>query len=136
MLGIPPPPPPPPPPPGSSSSASTAPPTIIPPVPQAPLRKTMQHQPQMKLKNLQWQKLDAKNVDKTIWSAKSNSNKNDGDTDLEEKLYQSGVFQNIDTMFAAKTNTSFDRKLKAMTNEKKDAVKFLSGNKSRSISKC
>ncbi|CAO3592005.1 unnamed protein product [Absidia cylindrospora] len=126
-----PPPPPPPPPPGSLATAPAQPQIIIPPVPLAPLRKTMQHQPQLKLKNLQWQKLDVKNVEKTIWST---NNEDDGESDeLEEKLYQSGVFQNIDTMFAAKTNTSFDRKLKAMANEKKDAVKFLSGNKSRSI---
>ncbi|ORZ06045.1 hypothetical protein BCR42DRAFT_427576 [Absidia repens] len=126
-----PPPPPPPPPPGSSGTVPAQPHIIIPPVPLAPLRKTMQHQPQLKLKNLQWQKLDVKNVEKTIWST---NNKDDGESDeLEEKLYQSGVFQNIDIMFAAKTNNSFDRKLKAMANEKKDAVKFLSGNKSRSI---
>ncbi|ORZ19880.1 hypothetical protein BCR42DRAFT_410715, partial [Absidia repens] len=39
----------------------------------------------------------------------------------------------IDTMFPAKSNTTFDRKLKAITDEKMDVVKFLSGNKSRGL---
>lgn len=72
-----------------------------------------------------------KNVEQTIWSNGDSANKDD----LETKMFNAGVFQSIDTMFPAKTNTAFDRKLKAVAGEKKDAVKFLSGNKSRSLSK-
>ncbi|CAO3596819.1 unnamed protein product [Absidia cylindrospora] len=90
--------------------------------------KKMQHQSMIKLKNFQWQKLNSKSMEKTIWSLEDGN-----DADLEIKLSQAGVFRSIDTMFPAKPNTTFDRKLKALGDEKMDVVKFLSGNKSRGL---
>ncbi|CAO3642143.1 unnamed protein product [Cunninghamella blakesleeana] len=140
------PPPPPPPPPSSSSvtisSTSTSTSSIstlnssnnnannssIPPIPKPAPRKTLQNQPQLKLKNIQWQKLDLRHLEKTVWSLDKMDESN-----LESKLSQLGIFNEIDSMFAAKTNTLFQGKLKATSEEKKDTITFLSRNKSRNI---
>ncbi|KAI8067755.1 hypothetical protein BC940DRAFT_300394 [Gongronella butleri] len=118
-----PPPPPPPPPPGTNGKPST-PASVIPIASTSAPRKTLQVQPNIKLKNLQWQKLDHKHVDKTVWSTVD---------DLEAKLTQTGLFERIDTMFPAKTNTAFDKKLRAKADDKKNVVKFLVKNKSHNI---
>ncbi|ORX46807.1 actin-binding FH2 [Hesseltinella vesiculosa] len=102
--------------------------TILPMASASTPRKTLHVQPQVKLKNLQWQKLDHKTVDKTVWSA--------GGVDeqkLESKLSQIGIFDRIDTMFTAKSNTAFDKKLRAKAEEKKNVVKFLVKNKSHNL---
>lgn len=116
-------PPPPPPPPGGKG-------VNLPPVPMGPLRKELRHYPQVKLKNLQWQKLDARSVDNTIWKLEDVD-----ENGLEDDLDKHGVFEKIETLFPAKVNNFFEKRLKAKIDEKKDAVKFLSREKSRNISK-
>ncbi|KAI8143924.1 hypothetical protein BJV82DRAFT_609883 [Fennellomyces sp. T-0311] len=115
-------PPPPPPPPGTKAAED-----IIPPVPSGPKRKELHHYPQIKLKNLQWQKLEAHSVEKTVWAL-------DGidESEFEDVLHRTGELDKIDTIFAAKVNTLFDRKMKKME-ERRDAVKFLHKEKSRSL---
>lgn len=103
---------------------------MLPPVPRGPLRKELRHYPQVKLKNLQWQKLDARGVEETIWKLEDVD-----ENELEDDLDKHGVFEKIETLFPAKVNTFFEKKLKAKVEEKKDAVKFLSKEKSRNISK-
>lgn len=95
-----------------------------------PLRKELRHYPQVKLKNLQWQKLDARSVDNTIWKLEDVD-----ENELEDDLDKHGVFEKIETLFPAKVNNFFEKRLKAKVDEKKDAVKFLSKEKSRNISK-
>lgn len=95
-----------------------------------PLRKELRHYPQVKLKNLQWQKLDARSVDNTIWKLEDVD-----ENELEDDLDKHGVFEKIETLFPAKVNNFFEKRLKAKIDEKKDAVKFLSKEKSRNISK-
>ncbi|KAG0177062.1 hypothetical protein DFQ29_005302 [Apophysomyces sp. BC1021] len=114
-------PPPPPPPPGARGPSA-------PPIPTGPLRKQLRHYPQVKLKNLQWQKLDARGAEKTIWIL------HDVDEDqLEDRLDETGVFTKIEDLFPAKINTFFERRLKSKIEEKKDAIKFLNKEKSRNI---
>lgn len=79
---------------------------------------------------MQWQKLDARGVDKTIWKLEDID-----ENEIEDDLDKHGVFEKIETLFPAKINTFFEKKLKAKVAEKKDAVKFLSKEKSRNISK-
>jgi hypothetical protein len=90
----------------------------------------LRHYPEIKLKNLQWQKLDARSVDKTIWVSKSV----DEDA-LEDAMDENGVFVKIQDLFPAKVNTFFERRLAKKSEEKKDAVRFLGKEKGRSISK-
>lgn len=84
----------------------------------------------MQLKNLQWQKLDARGVEKTIWKLEDVN-----ENELEDNLDKHGVFEKIESLFPAKINTFFDKKNKSKIAEKKDAVKFLAKEKSRNISK-
>jgi hypothetical protein len=102
----------------------------LPPVPLGPPRKELRHYPQVKLKNLQWQKLDARSVDKTIWELEDVD-----ENELEDDLDKHGVFVKIETLFPAKVNNFFEKKLKAKIDEKKDAVTFLNKEKARNISK-
>lgn len=95
-----------------------------------PLRKELRHYPNTKLKNLQWQKLDARGVDKTIWVLDTVD-----ENGLEDALDEAGVFSKLEDLFPAKVNLFFEKKLKAKIEERKDAVKFLSKEKSRNISK-
>jgi hypothetical protein len=88
----------------------------------------MRHQPHTKLKNLQWQKLDLKSTNKTIWSL-------DDICDLETQLSKAGVFETLDALFAARTNVVFERKLMAKTSETKGAIKFLSESKRQGLGK-
>jgi hypothetical protein len=101
----------------------------LPPVPLGPLRKELRHYPQVKLKNLQWQKLDARSVDNTIWKLE-----NVNESELEDDLDKHGVFVKIESLFPAKVNNFFEKKLKAKVDEKKDAVTFLNREKARNIS--
>ncbi|KAI8096734.1 formin homology 2 domain-containing protein [Halteromyces radiatus] len=141
--GIPPPPPPPggpgipppPPPPGGPGVPPPPPPPpgargpLVPAVPLGPLRKELRHYPEVKLKNLQWQKLDARNVEKTIWTTQTV----DEDA-LEDALDENGVFTKIQDLFPAKVNTFFERRLAKKAEEKKDAIRFLAKDKGKSIS--
>lgn len=74
--------------------------------------------------------MDARGVEKTIWKLEDVN-----ELELEDDLDKHGVFEKIETLFPAKINTFFDKKNKAKIAEKKDAVKFLSKEKSRNISK-
>ncbi|KAI9249024.1 armadillo-type protein, partial [Sporodiniella umbellata] len=129
------PPPPPPPPPGGPGGPPPPPPPpggargpMIPSAPTGPLRKELKHYPQIKLKNLQWQKLDARGVNNTVWVSGEMD-----EEELEENLDKFGVFENIVTLFPAKANNFFEKRMKAKVEEKKDAIKFLSKEKSRNI---
>lgn len=121
-------PPPPPPPPGQIKSIVPTPPTAM-----KPLRKEIHHYPQVKLKNFQWKKMDARAAEKTIWDMDG-----DDDSHLVETLKLQGEFEKIDYLFPAKVNNFLERKL-AQTSQKtavqNDSVKFLSKEKNRNISK-
>lgn len=117
-------PPPPPPPPGTKGPNVPAAPIA------GPLRKELRHYPKIKLKNLQWQKLDARSVQKTIWLLE-----NVDEDELENALADGGVFEKIEDLFPAKVNLFFEKRLKAKIEERKDAIKFLAKEKSRNISK-
>ena len=95
-----------------------------------PLRKELRHYPQVKLKNLQWQKLDHRGVEKTIWIMEGVN-----EDELEDTLDETGVFAKIENLFPAKVNLFFEKRLKAKIEERKDALKFLTKEKSHSISK-
>lgn len=112
-------------------TTSAAPPPPPPPAPIGPRRKEISHYPETKLKNLQWQKLETKDINKTVWHFEEVDEK-----EFEEALYRTGAFNKIEEMFrAAQTSTVFAEKLKKKAEEQKDtAVKFLSKDKSHSIS--
>lgn len=126
VLGTPPPPPPPPP---LTKPMITAPPTLI-----VPLRKQIQHYPQVKLKNFQWKKMDASAAENTIWNIEIGED----DEFMQEALKEQGAFEKIEALFPAKVNTFLEKRL-AQTNTKaavkNDSVKFLSKDKNRNISK-
>lgn len=103
---------------------------MAPAVPLGPVRKELRHYPQIKLKNLQWQKLDARGVNNTVWVL-NGVNENE----IEDDLDKFGVFEKIVTLFPAKANNFFEKRIKAKVEEKKDAIKFMSKDKSRNISK-
>lgn len=103
---------------------------MLPAVPKGPARKELRHYPHIKLKNLQWQKLDARSVDKTVWTLSDVD-----ESQIEDDLDKYGVFERIEALFPAKANNFFEKRMKAKVEEKKDAVKFLSKEKSRNISK-
>lgn len=69
-------------------------------------------------------------MDKTIWVLETVD-----ENGLEDALDEAGVFSKLEDLFPAKVNLFFERKLKAKIEERKDAVKFLSKEKSRNISK-
>lgn len=98
-----------------------------------PLRKEIHHYPQVKLKNFQWKKLDARVVDKTVWDLKD-----DEDSHLVEALKSEGAFDKIDALFPAKINTFLEKKFANSSQKldvKNDSIKFLSKDKNRNISK-
>lgn len=115
-------PPPPPPPPGPGGPGAPAAPVT------GPLRKELKHYPNIQLKHLQWQKLDVRKIDKTIWLLEEVN-----EDELEEMLATQGIFGKIEDLFPAKVNLFFERKLKAKIEERKDAVKFLTKEKTRNI---
>lgn len=122
-------PPPPPPLPIAKSLGTNSPTSIV------PLRKQIQHYPQVKLKNFQWKKLDASAAENTIWTMEDDGD----DTFLQEALKEQGAFEKIEALFPAKVNTFLEKKL-AQSNHKKavvsdDLIKFLSKEKNRNISK-
>ena len=86
----------------------------------------------MKLKNLQWQKLDAKTVEKTIWHVENR----DHDS-MEEILNEKGAFGKIEELFPAKVNTFLENRRIKQNNatEKNDSVRFLNREKNKNISK-
>lgn len=104
--------------------------TDIPPVPGAPKRKELGHYPAVKLKNFQWQKLEGHKVENTVWTMDGINEK-----EFEEVLHRTGEFEKLESTFPAKVNTLFERKLKAKMEERRDAVKFLSKEKTRNLSK-
>jgi hypothetical protein len=99
--------------------------------PTGPTRKQLRHYPQVKIRNFQWQKLDKAKTDKTIWML-------DGvkEDEIEDLLDADGVFSQIEELFPVKANTVFEEKMRQRQKEHKDAVRFLSKDKSRNISKC
>ncbi|CEG81054.1 hypothetical protein RMATCC62417_15298 [Rhizopus microsporus] len=143
--GAPPPPPPPPPPPNSGLARSNipAPPPLPPTLGQArlpsarvpeppavvPPRKELRHYPNIKLKNLQWQKIDARSTYQTLWNMDSERH-----AKLEDKLDKGGVFHTIEDLFPAKANTFLERKLQSKkTDTENDSIKFLTKEKNRNI---
>lgn len=73
--------------------------------------------------------MDLRDVDNTVWSLEGIN-----EAEFEEVLHKTGVFAKIEDLFPAKVNTLFERKLKAKLEERKDAIKFLSKEKSRNLS--
>lgn len=126
----PPPPPPPPGPPGPGSSGGLPPPPPPPPgfnapaMPTAPSRKILRHQPNVKTRALQWTKIQANFVGKTVWGA------NDVDElALEDELDTMGIFNSIEELFAQKV---IERK-KKMLKEKKEEIRILDAKKAYNI---
>ncbi|KAL9555089.1 hypothetical protein MBANPS3_002512 [Mucor bainieri] len=114
-MGHPPPPPPPPPGPGGPNA---------PPMPVAPSRKILRHQPNVKTRALQWTKIQANFVGKTVWGA------NDVDeVALEDELDTLGIFDSIEALFAQKV---IERK-KRMLKEKKEEIRILDAKKAYNI---
>lgn len=95
------------------------------------MRKELQHYPQVKLKNLQWQKLDAKTAEKTVWHVE-----NQDHDSMEEILSEKGAFEKLEELFPAKVNTFLEnRRIKQSVAEKNDSIRFLSKEKNKNISK-
>lgn len=82
----------------------------------------------MKLKNLQWQKIEFRSIGSTIWKLEGVD-----ENEIEDDLDKTGVFKKIDDLFPAKVNLFFENKLKLKLEKKKDAIKFLTHDKSRNI---
>ena len=74
--------------------------------------------------------MDHRGVDKTIWLLEGVD-----ENELEDTLVDNGVFAKIDDLFPAKINLFFEKRMKAKIEERKDAVKFLTKEKSHNISK-
>ncbi|KAL7308771.1 hypothetical protein PS15m_011936 [Mucor circinelloides] len=135
VTGAAPPPPPPPPPPGSGPAPSGGMPPPpppppgpggpnAPPMPVAPSRKILRHQPNVKTRALQWTKIQANFVGKTVWGA------NDVDeVALEDELDTLGIFNSIEELFAQKV---IERK-KRMLKEKKEEIRILDAKKAYNI---
>ncbi|KAG1446827.1 hypothetical protein G6F56_009453 [Rhizopus delemar] len=117
-------PPPPPPPPPSSGAQPTVP---VPPL-IVPSRKELNHYSQIKLKNLQWQKMDMRTTHQTLWE----NNNETLQQNLEDTLNKKGAFDIIETLFPAKTNDFFEKRLYKQEAEN-DSIKFLKKEKNRNI---
>jgi hypothetical protein len=123
-----------PPPPPSLGTATNP---LTPDIPAAPIsttpaRKELHHYPQVKLKNLQWQKLDVKKTNQTLWDTE-NSNLHQK---LEERLKEKGIFNTIESLFPAKENKFLEKRLQIKKIDvDNDLVKFLTKDKNRNISK-
>lgn len=120
-------PPPPPPPPGPGGAKRP----IVQAANNGPSRKQLRHYPQVKIRNFQWQKIDKAKTEQTIWMLEGVN-----EDEIEDMLDQDGVFSQIEELFPVKSNTVFEEKMRQKQMEKKDAVRFLSKDKSRNISKC
>ncbi|KAG2233169.1 hypothetical protein INT48_005007 [Thamnidium elegans] len=109
------------------TNAVTAAPVLI-----VPLRKQIQHYPQVKLKNFQWKKMDANAAENTIW----NMDIGEDDGFMQDALKKQGAFEKIEALFPAKVNTFLEKRLAQTNNNtvvKNDSVKFLSKDKNRNI---
>ncbi|KAG2196955.1 hypothetical protein INT46_008126 [Mucor plumbeus] len=120
----------PPPPPGPGSFGGLPPPPPPPPgfnapaMPIAPSRKILRYQPNVKTRALQWTKIQANFVGKTVWGA------NDVDElALENELDTMGIFNSIEELFAQKV---IERK-KKMLKEKKEEIRILDAKKAYNI---
>ncbi|OAD75627.1 hypothetical protein PHYBLDRAFT_64532 [Phycomyces blakesleeanus NRRL 1555(-)] len=93
-------------------------------------RKHINYIPSIKLKNLQWKKLDAHRVQDTVWSQNTLQ-----DNTLESILKDTGVFDTIEKMFPAQANTFLERTQKRIQEGKSERklIKFLSKEKSQKI---
>lgn len=98
--------------------------------PAGPSRKQLRHYPQIKIRNFQWQKIEKSKTDQTIWTLEGVN-----ETEIEDLLDHDGVFAKIEELFPVKSNTVFEEKMQQRQAEKKDAVRFLSKDKSRNMSK-
>lgn len=93
-------------------------------MPVAPSRKILRHQPNVKTRALQWTKIQANFVGKTVWGA--------SDVDevaLEDELDTLGIFNSIEELFAQKV---IERK-KRMLKEKKEEIRILDAKKAYNI---
>lgn len=142
-ISAPPPPPPAPPAPILNGSAPPAPPPPVgpnssgapppPPLPGAPIpsfaplpptRKVIRHQPNVKTRAIQWTKMQANFVGKTIWGT------NDIDEiALEDELDTLGIFETVESLFAQKV---VQTKKKAPTAQKKE-IRILEDKKAYNI---
>ncbi|CAO3596601.1 unnamed protein product [Absidia cylindrospora] len=112
---------PPPPPPPPSSGLANAPP---PPPMLIPSRKTLRHQPDVKTRALQWTKMQANFINKTVWASK--------DVDelaLEDELDSIGVFDSIQELFAQRVI----QQKKQLRKERKHEICILDSKKAYNI---
>ncbi|KAF7724667.1 Diaphanous [Apophysomyces ossiformis] len=130
----PPPPPPAPPPPPSlmakvaaSSTDCISGPNIIPPVPKALTRKELRYYPEMKLKVLQWQKLNQGETENTVWCSPDTN-----DSQIEQVLYDAGVFEELQTTFPVAVNPTLPKQ-KSESKDIQSTITFLSKEKRRDI---
>lgn len=119
-------PPPPPPPPAGGAPPPPPPPgaPMAPAAPAGPPRKVIRHQPNVKTRALQWTKIQANFVGKTVWGA----NEIDENA-LEDELDDLGIFDSIESLFAQKI---IERK-KRMHKEKKQEICILDPKKAYNI---
>lgn len=97
-----------------------------------PARKELRQYPRTKLKNLQWQKLDPKLTENTIWKL----GKIDDSASMEDKLIENKVFDKIDSLFPAKENLFLEKRQKKMEVQNQASVtRFLNKDKNKNISK-
>ncbi|ORZ12691.1 hypothetical protein BCR42DRAFT_467822 [Absidia repens] len=111
---------PPPPPPPPSSELPNAPP---PPMP-IPTRKTLRHQPDVKTRALQWTKMQANFINKTVWASKDID-----DLALEDELDSIGVFDSIQELFAQRVI----QQKKQHSKERKQEICILDSKKAYNI---
>lgn len=100
---------------------------MAPAAPAGPPRKVIRHQPNVKTRALQWTKIQANFVGKTVWG----TNEIDENA-LEDELDNLGIFDSIESLFAQKI---IERK-KRMHKEKKQEICILDPKKAYNISKC
>ncbi|RCH85758.1 hypothetical protein CU098_001424, partial [Rhizopus stolonifer] len=118
---------PPPPPPPTLSTSTPLSTNNIPKPPTTHSRNELNVYPQVKLKNLQWQKMDSKTTNQTLWDTKSDY------LGLEEMLTDQGVFNKIELLFAAKENKFFEKIQSKKTVIETDSIRFLTKDKNRNI---
>ncbi|KAI9280811.1 hypothetical protein BY458DRAFT_531768 [Sporodiniella umbellata] len=99
----------------------------IPPA-SAPSRRELTYYPQNKLKHLQWQKLDSISTKQTVWESEE-----DLQPIFEDALGTNGAFDMLDTLFTAKSNDLFERRLQSKQEAENEAIKFLKKEKNRNI---
>ncbi|KAI7872585.1 hypothetical protein BDF14DRAFT_1754945 [Spinellus fusiger] len=94
------------------------------------LRKQTACLPTIKLKHLQWKKLEVHQIQNTVWADDSFE-----EDKLEKALHQTGLFDTLEQLFPAYASTTSEKMQTKMKNEKQETKKaqFLSYEKRQKI---